>query len=145
MVWPSQTPRGLPSEVPESLRSLYAEASICEAAGSMRGAAGLYRAVVEVLAGDQGARTGSLYDKIEALRGRDVDVDIIDSLHEARLLGNWSLHDAVEFSPEEVEDVALLIADAIDQLYVLPAARSAMKAARAARRSSSLSPRSAST
>lgn len=111
----------------------------------MRGAAGLYRAVVEVLAGDQGARTGSLYDKIEALRGRDVDVDIIDSLHEARLLGNWSLHDAVEFSPEEVEDVALLIADAIDQLYVLPAARSAMKAARAARRSSSLSPRSAST
>lgn len=50
------------------------------------------------------------------------------------MMGNWSLHDGVEFHPEEVTDVALLIADAVDGLYVQPLRRAAMRAARAARR-----------
>jgi hypothetical protein len=46
-----------------------------------------------------------------------------DNLHEARLLGNWSLHDGLQFSPEEIDDVAQIIADAVHQLYVQPAER----------------------
>jgi hypothetical protein len=63
-----------------------------------------------------------------------VDSDIVRDLHEARLLGNWSLHQGVDFSDEEVDDVAELIAAACYELYEEPARREAMRAARTAKR-----------
>lgn len=115
------------------MRSLFREASVAESAGAFRGAAGLYRAAVEALVDDQEVSGRDLHAKIEGLRGR-VEDDLIADLHEARLTGNWSLHDGLEFSPEEVGDVADLIQDAVRILYVEPAKRAEMREARAARR-----------
>jgi hypothetical protein len=133
IAWPQQEARELAFEAPDDVRSLFEEGSVAEAAGARRGAAALYRAAVERLVTAQGATTGKLYHQIEALRDRVSD-DIIDDLHEARMLGNWSLHDGVVFSAEEVADVAELIDDAVEELYVLPGKRAAMREARAARR-----------
>lgn len=133
-VYPDLPPRSLPAEAPESAASLFREASIAENAGALRGAAGLYRAAVEELVKDQGFTRGNLEEKIEALKTVGVDADIVTDLHEARLLGNWSLHEGVEFSPDEVGDVAELISDAVQMLYVEPAQRAAMRQARSARR-----------
>jgi hypothetical protein len=107
---------------------------MCENAGAYRGAAALYRATVEELVADLGSTAGTLEVRLDALSQRNVDPDLVADLHEARLLGNWSLHEGVEFSKEEVADVAALITDAIHQLYVQPAQREAMKKARASRR-----------
>jgi hypothetical protein len=49
-------------------------------------------------------------------------------------MGNWSLHDGIEFSKDEVADVASLIIDAVEEVYVMPARREEMRTARAARR-----------
>ncbi len=51
-----------------------------------------------------------------------------------RLAGNWSLHEGIEFTAEEVADVAQLIEDAVEILYVQPGRREAMRQARAERR-----------
>jgi hypothetical protein len=143
VVFPDRAPRSLPAEAPDSMASLFREASIAENAGAMRGAAALYRAAVEDLVKDQGSTHGKLEEKIEGLRSRGVDDQVVSDLHEARLLGNWSLHDGIEFGPDEVADVAELIQAAVHELYVELAQRAAMRQARAARRtrpSSELTP-----
>ncbi len=134
IVWPERAPRELPEQAPGAMRSLYREASRAENVGALRGAGALYRAAVEELVASQQAEGRDLYQRIEGLAARGVDQDIVTDLHEARLLGNWSLHEGVEFSAEEVADVADLIADAVEILYVQPARRDAMREARAARR-----------
>lgn len=133
-VYPNSPPRNLPSEAPETVASLFREASVAENAGAMRGAAGLYRATVEALVNDRGVASGNLQNKIEELKKLDIDNDIVDDLHEARLLGNWSLHDGLEFTPDEIADVAHLVVDAVEQLYVEPARRQAMRQSRKDRR-----------
>jgi hypothetical protein len=133
-VWPEQAPRELPDEAPAEMRSLYREASQAENAGALRGAAGLYRAAVEALLKNQGIEGPNLEQRIDALQGKGVDSDLVRDLHEARLTGNWSLHDGVVFSAEEIADLAQLIHDAVRVLYVQPAERERMREARAARR-----------
>ncbi len=134
ILYPVLPPKTLQDEAPAAVTSLYREASVAENAGALRGAAALYRAAVEQLLTDLGIPDGKLGRRIEQLADRGVDVDVVTSFHEARLLGNWSLHDGVEFSPEEVSDVAELIVEATEELYVIPAKREEMRAARAARR-----------
>jgi ribosomal protein L37AE/L43A len=133
-VHPEQPPRGLSDKAPSEVRSLFREASIAENAGALRGAAGLYRATVEALCDQQGVPKAKLEVRIDALADKGVEADIVRDLHEARLTGNWSLHDGVTFSADEVADVAVLIEDAVEALYVEPARRLAMRKARAARR-----------
>jgi len=134
VAWPRRAPRELDATAPDELRSLYTEASTAEYAGALRGAAALYRAAVEELCSDQNAAGDNLMAKINDLATKGVDGSIVTDLHEARLLGNWSLHEGLEFSAEEVHDVAELIAEAVEVLYVHPAARQAMRDARKARR-----------
>ncbi|MEO8697806.1 MAG: DUF4145 domain-containing protein, partial [Acidimicrobiales bacterium] len=82
----------------------------------------------------RGCTGKDLYTRIEQLETRGIDRDLVDDLHEARLLGNWTLHEGVEFSPAEVADVSLLIADAVEVLYVQPAAKAMMRDLRRNRR-----------
>lgn len=136
IVWPKRPPRELSTDVPDAVRALYREASICEVAGALRGAAGLLRACVEEIARDKQATGGNLKEEIDDLATKvpALSADVIRDLHDARLTGNWSLHDGVEFSAEEVEDVALLIEQAVQVIYVEPARRQALAQARATRR-----------
>jgi hypothetical protein len=134
LVWPSRAPRELPEAAPAEMRSLFREASQAENAGAMRGAAALYRAAVEALVADQNAPGRDLHQRIQALRTKGVEDDIVRDLDEARLLGNWSLHEGLTFAAAEVADVAELIEDAVELLYVLPARREEMRNARESRR-----------
>jgi hypothetical protein len=133
VIVPRRPPRDLPVEAPALVRACFGEASDCEGIGAFRGAGALYRAAVEALCGDLSAAGTDLYKKIESLRGR-IDDGLVDDLHEARILGNWSIHSGVEFDAEEVADVAGLIEDVVEDLYVAPARKVAMRARRKARR-----------
>lgn len=133
--WPPRRPRALDAGVPEAIRSAFEEGSRCEVAGAMRGAAAMYRMAVEVLCKDQGTTAAKLYHMIEELGTKNLPAEIVKDLHEARMLGNDSIHDGLRFSADEVADVADLIVEATVHLYVQPADRAAMRAARQARRS----------
>jgi len=135
LVYPDLAPRMLPAEAPESVASFFKEASLAENTGALRGAAGLYRAAAEALLKDQGITEGVLKSKIQALATKGVDSEIVEALDEARILGNWSLHEGLEFAPDEVSDVAELLSDAVHELYVVPAQRQALREARDQRRS----------
>lgn len=134
MVYPHPAPRELHETVPDAIRSLYAEASKCEQASAMRGAGVLYRAAVEELVKDQGAAGKDLYNKIEDLKIKGLDDGLVDDLHEARMLGNDSIHAGIVYSAEEVADVAALIEEASVTLYVQPAEKRRLREARKARR-----------
>ncbi len=133
MVSPHESPRALHESAPEKVRSLYAEASTCEKAGALRAAGVMYRATVEELVKDQGASEWGLKDKIKGLRGQVSD-ELLEDLHEARMLGDDSIHKGVAYTAEEVADVAELIEEAVLELYVQPAQKRAMRDARKARR-----------
>lgn len=133
LAWPRRPSRELHASAPEAIRALYEEASIAEGAGALRGAAALYRASVEELCVDFGATGKDLKTRINNLTTKDIDKTIIDDLHEARILGNWSLHEGLMFSASEVGDVAALIEEAVQVLYVQPAERLALRDARQAR------------
>jgi hypothetical protein len=120
--------------VPDEIRSLYEEASACEFASAYRGAAGLYRACVEALVTDQKTTGRTLKEQVDQLRAKGLDGEILAGLHEARLTGNWSLHSAVAFSAEEIGDVADLIREAVERIYVEPARRQDMRSRRSQRR-----------
>ena len=134
MVSPAESPRALHESAPEAVRSLFAEASKCEKAKAFRAAGVMYRAAVEELVKDQGADDWGLKDKIKSLKGKLSD-ELIEDLHEARMLGDDSIHKGITYSAEEVEDVAKLIEEAVLVLYVQPEEKRRMRDARRARRS----------
>lgn len=133
-VWPERQSRELHVSAPNAMRELFAEGARAEAAEAYRAAGAMYRAAVEELCKNLGAEGNGLFNKINDLANRGVTREIVDDLHEARLLGNWSLHDGLEFSAEEVADVANLIVEAVHILYVQSEERRAMREARKARR-----------
>lgn len=133
VISPRPEPRPLPEVIPEVVRALYGEGSLAEQNGLMRGAAGLYRAAVEAMCKERGAEGSNLYNRITALGAKGIDAELIENLHEARALGNYSLHDGVEFSSEEVADVAELLLEAFTVLYVQPAERARLRQARKSR------------
>lgn len=134
MVYPNPSPRELHETVPDGIRSLYGEASKCEQTGALRAAGVMYRAAVEELAKERGATGRDLYAKIEDLKTKGLDGDLVDDLHEARMLGNDSIHAGLTYSAEEVADVAGLIEEATVTLYVQPEQKRAMREARKQRR-----------
>jgi hypothetical protein len=134
LVWPEASPRELPEAAPEAMRSLFREASRVEGIGAFRAAAALYRAAVEELVRHRKTDGPNLEKRIDALAQQGVDDDLVRDLHEARFTGNWSLHDGIAFSEEEIADLASLIEQAVHQLYVEPALRQKMREERRARR-----------
>ncbi|MGN9819623.1 DUF4145 domain-containing protein [Streptomyces sp. SD11] len=133
-VWPSKTPRGLAPEVPDSVREVFAEAALAEAAGAFRLAGIGYRAAVEQIVKERGAEGRNLYERITGLATLGATQEIVDAFHEARFVGNDAAHDALAYSAEEIADIAELINEAVVVLYVQPAQRAKMAAQRAARR-----------
>jgi hypothetical protein len=136
MVSPAESPRTLHESAPTEVRDLFAEASTCEKAKAFRAAGVMYRAAVEELVKEQGATGGTLWHKIESLKGSLSD-ELVSDLHEARMLGNDSIHAGITYSAEEVADVAHLIEEAVLVLYVQPEEKRAMREARKARREGS--------
>src|SRR5580698_2398838 len=67
MPFPGKRPRESFDDVPPSVADAAAEAVLCMAAGAIRGAILLARAVIEATAKDKGVTTGSLAQKIDQL------------------------------------------------------------------------------
>jgi hypothetical protein len=76
----------------------------------------------------------SLRERVDDLATKGIDDDVVSDMHEARLVGNDSLHDGLSYSEDELADIADLIADAVQLAFVQPAERQAMREARRARR-----------
>ncbi|MET9330853.1 DUF4145 domain-containing protein [Streptomyces cellulosae] len=133
-VWPNQAPRELAPEAPETVREVFAEAALAEAAGAFRLAGIGYRATVEQIVKERGAPGKNLYERITGLKDLGVTAEIADAFHEARFVGNDAAHDGLAYSAEEIADIAELINEAVLVLYVQPAQRAKMAAQRAARR-----------
>jgi hypothetical protein len=122
-VFPAPTPRELNPAVPEEVRSLFHEAAVSEVHGALRAAAVMYRSSVEAMCKDLDVSGRDVFTKIEALIDKGLDRTVVDDLHEARMLGNDSIHDGLAYSADEVADVAGLIEEAFNVLYVQPAER----------------------
>lgn len=133
-LWPEQTPRSLAPEAPDVVREVYSEAALAEAAGAFRLAGVGYRSAVEQIVKDRGATGKNLYDRISNLTSLGVAPETVDAFHEARVVGNDAVHDALAYSAEEIADIAELIDEAVLVLYVQPAQRAKMAQQRAARR-----------
>ncbi|WP_328982799.1 DUF4145 domain-containing protein [Streptomyces mirabilis] len=134
VIWPEPVPRKVGPEVPARIRDLFDEAARTESAGAMRLAGAGYRAVVEEICKDRGASGRTLYDKITDLESRGLPSDVTQALHEARMVGNDSLHDGLEYASDELVDIAELVTEVTVILYVQPAQRARLAAARQARR-----------
>ncbi|MFC8311866.1 DUF4145 domain-containing protein [Streptomyces olivaceus] len=132
-VWPEPLPRNLSEDAPELVRSLFTDASKAENAGSYRLAGVGYRAAVEEICKDQGATKYKLDDKITELAERGLPQDVVDAMHAARVVGNDSIHQNLEYAAAEIADLANLIEEAALTLYVQPAERRRMAQARTAR------------
>ncbi|MBT2392610.1 DUF4145 domain-containing protein [Streptomyces sp. ISL-1] len=123
VLWPAPPPRVLGVEVPEKIRSLYEEASRTENVGAPRLAGVGYRATVEEICKDQGATHHTLHGKIQELAVKGLPSEVINALDETRIVGNDSAHHGLEYTPEELSDIAELVAEATVILYVQPAQR----------------------
>ncbi|MGV9319733.1 DUF4145 domain-containing protein [Streptomyces sp. NPDC003660] len=134
LVHPRHSANLLHEAAPDAVRDLFSEGTRCEEAGALRAAAAMYRAAVEEICKDRGATGGNLKAKIADLVSRGVSAEVVRDLDEARTLGNWSLHDGLSFSREEVGDVASLIEEAVFLVYVQPEQRAALREARKQRR-----------
>ncbi|MER6112660.1 DUF4145 domain-containing protein [Streptomyces hirsutus] len=130
LVHPRRSTQTLDQAAPQEVRDLFDEGTRCQEAGALRAAAAMYRAAVEELCKDRGATGPNLKQKIADLSSKGVPADVVRDLDEARTLGNWSLHDGLAFSYEEVDDVASLIQEAVFVVYVQPEQRAAYRAAR---------------
>ncbi|TJZ99353.1 DUF4145 domain-containing protein [Actinacidiphila oryziradicis] len=133
VVWPAPPPRVLHTDVPDRIRSAYEEASRAENAGAARLAGVGYRSAVEELCKDQGATHHTLHGKIQELAAKGLPADVITALDETRVVGNDSVHHGVEYSAEELADIADLVAEATVILYAQPAQRRRMAESRSKR------------
>jgi hypothetical protein len=140
VVYPAPTPRALDPSVPEKIRGLFEEAALCEVHGALRAAAVMYRAAVEEMCAHLGAAGNNLFDRIEALAGLGLDTTVVEDMHEARMLGNDSIHKGLVYAPDEVADVAELIEEALVVLFVQRAQRAAFRERRRERREQARQP-----
>lgn len=139
--------RTLDSTVPSSVGDAYAEASQCQAIGAMRAAGAMYRMALELICDEQGVpRAGNnaegkayarLVNRVPDLEAKGLPHDLVQNMHEVRLVGNDSIHEGIAFSTDELDDVGSMIEEAAQVLWVQPAQREAMRAAREARRAGS--------
>ncbi|MFP3471315.1 hypothetical protein R0J90_14840, partial [Micrococcus sp. SIMBA_144] len=91
----------------------------------------------------QGGTGRDLKAKINSLAQR-LDAELLEDLHESRLVGNDSIHVGLQYAPEEIADVAELLWEAAFVLYEQPAQKASMRAARKARHDAARGPRAAS-
>ena len=91
--------RGLRGEIRLSCKLVVENTSICEDAGALRAAGVLYRAATEEMVKDQGGTGRDLKAKINSLTPR-LDAELLEDLHESRLVGNDSIHVGVQYAAE---------------------------------------------
>jgi uncharacterized protein YdbL (DUF1318 family) len=98
----------------------YVDASKAENAGALRSASAMYRTTAEEITNQQGCVGKTLQEKINDLATHGVSSDLAQDLHEARTMGNDTVHHGLEYSIDEIQDVAVLLFEAMEELYTVP-------------------------
>jgi hypothetical protein len=141
---PPAAPKALSADTPTTISNAYTEASQCQAIGAMRAAGAMYRMALEFICDEQQIpRAGKnadgdsyhyLANRIGDLNSKGLPPDLVTYLHEVRLVGNDAVHQGIEYASDELDDIASLIEEAVEILWVQPLKRQTMAAARKARR-----------
>lgn len=138
MLYPRGALRPVAPEVPDSLSSLYREATLTLGDSPRASAALSRRCVQELLVDHAGATGGELYAQIEwALQNAGLPSHLQESLHAVRAIGNIAAHtqkstvtgDVVDVAPGEAEWNLDTLDGLFDFYFVQPARTAARRAA----------------
>jgi hypothetical protein len=122
--------------VPAHIADAATEATLCLSAGAYRAVGSLARAVIEATSKDRGAEGTNLEKRIEALHAAgEVRRHTKDQAHEVRHFGNEMAHgDFIDpVTKEEAEEVIVLMAEVLDEVYQSPARLARRRQAREAK------------
>jgi hypothetical protein len=123
-------------DVPAHIGSAASEAHACHSIGSYRAAVLLARSVIEATAKDKGITQGNLASKIDEMCTQGFVRELVkETAHEIRHLGNDMAHgDFVDpTTEEESEEILVLMAEVLNEVYQAPARLEARKQARLAK------------
>lgn len=131
-VYPNPLPTPTDDRIPTTIREDLIEAKMCFAGGCFRAASVLARRCIEATCNDNGATTGRLVAKIEALHSNGtITSHVKDWATAVRWIGNDAAHpDAARVSEEEAQDALHLAEEFLHIIYVTPAIARARIAAR---------------
>lgn len=124
---PPGSARRLPDEAPELMASFFQEAGVCEAVGALRAAGGLYRSAAEAML-DSRVTGRDIPAKVnQFVQLPEVDPSLAEELKatftDARLVGRETLHHGVDYSAQEIGELAELLCDAAEAVFAQPAQR----------------------
>ncbi|MFK7424035.1 DUF4145 domain-containing protein [Micrococcus luteus] len=124
---PPGSARRLPDEAPELMASFFQEAGVCEAVGALRAAGGLYRSAAEAML-DSRVTGRDIPAKVnQFVQLPEVDPSLAEELKatftDARLVGREALHHGVDYSAQEIGELAELLCDAAEAVFAQPAQR----------------------
>ena len=124
---PPGSARRLPDEAPELMASFFQEAGVCEAVGALRAAGGLYRSAAEAML-DSRVTGRDIPAKVnQFVQLPEVDPSLVEELKatftDARLVGREALHHGVDYSAQEIGELAELLCDAAEAVFAQPAQR----------------------
>lgn len=124
---PPGSARRLPDEAPELMVSFFQEAGVCEAVGALRAAGGLYRSAAEAML-DSKVEGRDIPAKVKKfVQLPEVDPSLAEELEatftDARLVGREALHHGVDYSAQEIGELAELLCDAAEAVFAQPAQR----------------------
>lgn len=124
---PPGSARRLPDEAPELMASFFQEAGVCEAVGALRAAGGLYRSAAEAML-DSRVTGRDIPAKVnQFVQLPEVDPSLAGELKatftDARLVGREALHHGVDYSAQEIGELAELLRDAAEAVFAQPAQR----------------------
>ena len=110
------------ANVPPAIVEAFAEALTCHAHGCFKASAMMVRKALEETCRERGAKGGSLYERIEALKTKaTLPQELLDGLHEIRLLGNDAAHvdaqDYAEIGKDEIETIVEFSKELLKALY----------------------------
>jgi len=111
-------------EVPESINKAFVEAQKAFKAGAINLAGGGCRKVLDLIFKDKNIPGNNLFEKIE---NSELPEIVKDWAHNIRLLGNILIHEDVNLTPEEVEEIFEFTKIIIEYIYVLPTRAKALR------------------
>lgn len=117
--YPSKTAYGaLSVNTPEGVRNIFVDAELCFYGMGFRGSVALSRACVEAGLSHRGITEGSLEQRIDDAKTRDILTETEYMLaHGSRLAGNNALHRAADIAPSDVPSVLSAVVSIINHLF----------------------------
>jgi len=117
--YPSKTAYGVLSvNTPQDVRDMFVDAELCFYGMGFRGAVAVSRACVETGLSHKGVTQGTLEQRIDEAKGKDILTDTEYMLaHGSRLAGNAALHKDTTIAPSDIPTVLSAVVAIINHLF----------------------------